>query len=510
MPTSSKTIAKNTVFLYFRMMLIMAVSLYTSRVVLDVLGASDYGLYNVVGGVVAMMGFLNGSISAGTSRFITYELGRGDLEQLRNVFNVSLVSHMLIAGIIVIIAETVGLWFVNTQMVFAEDRTIAVNIVYQLSIITSVLQITQMPYTATIIAHEKMSIYAYISILEVVLKLAMVFGLMALHNVDTLIVYAFLIFVIQIIIIFFYRGYCRRHYKESKWRFVKDKKKYKEIFSFAGWDIIGGLCVLTQGQGMNILLNVYFGPIVNAARAVSYQVQGAFTQFTSNFMTAVNPEIIKSYARKDYSSMIKLINDASLYSFYLLLIFMMPAMFKLDVLLNIWLKDVPEQTLIFSLIILGLLLVRAIARPVIMGTHATGDIKSLNLYAGGLGLLPLPVSWLLYHLGAPAVTGFWIIALWGVFANIAEIVIFKVKMREFSVIEHFTKVYARCILVSGLTMMPAYYLSTLFSDNFGGFCGYYVCTFILTCLIVFTVGLTKSLRKTIIDKFSHAVHRIKK
>lgn len=509
MPTSGKTIAKNTIFLYFRMMLIMAVSLYTSRVILDVLGASDYGLYNVVGGVVAMMGFLNGSISSGTSRFITYELGKDDFEKLRDTFNVALVSHIGIATIVFLVAETIGLWFVNTQMVFESDRTIAVNVVYQLSILTTMLQFTQMPYTADIIAHEKMSVYAYISILEVVLKLGMVFTLMYLNDVDSLIAYAVMMFLIQVIVLMIYRVYCMKRYPESHWRLVKERSRYKSIFSFAGWDIIGGLCVVTQGQGVNILLNIYFGPIVNAARAVSYQVQGAFTQFTGNFMTAVNPEIVKSYARKDYNAMIRLINNASLYSFYLLLIFMMPAMFKLEVLLNVWLKEVPEQTLTFSLIILGLMMIRAIARPVIMGTHATGDIKALNLYAGLLGLMPLPVAWLTFHLGAPAVSVFWIIALWGVFANIAEIVIFKMKMKEFSVSEHLKVVYLRCAMVSAATMIPVYFISMQFSDTFLSFCCYYICAFACTCAIVFSIGLTKSLRTQIIEKVRNAIRRIK-
>ncbi len=507
--TSNKTIAQNTIFLYFRMMLIMAVSLYTSRVILGVLGASDYGLYNVVGGVVAMMGFLNGSISSGTSRFITYELGKGDFEKLRDTFNVALVSHIGIATIVFIVAETVGLWFVNTQMVFESDRTIAVNVVYQLSILTTMLQFTQMPYTADIIAHEKMSVYAYISILEVVLKLSMVFTLMYLNDVDSLIAYALMMFFIQMIILMIYRIYCMKRYPESHWRLVKEKSQYKSIFSFAGWDIIGGLCVITQGQGVNILLNIYFGPVVNAARAISYQVQGAFTQFTGNFMTAVNPEIVKSYARKDYDAMIRLINNASLYSFYLLLIFMMPAMFKLEVLLNVWLKEVPEQTLTFALIILGLMMVRAIARPVIMGTHATGDIKALNLYAGLLGLMPLPVAWVTFYLGAPAVSVFWIIALWGVFANIAEIVIFKMKMKDFSVSEHLKEVYLRCAMVSAVTMLPVYFISKQFSDTFLSFCGYYICAFICTCVIVFCIGLNKTLRNQLIDKVKYAMCRIK-
>ena len=491
------------------MALTMAVALYTSRVVLDVLGASDYGLYNVVGGVVAMMGFLNGSISAGTSRFIAYELGKGDHDKLNSVFNVCLVSHGIIALIVFVLAETLGLWFVNTQLVFETDRTLAVNVVFQASIFTAMLQFVQMPYTADIIAHEKMDIYAYVSILDALLKLTMVFVLQTLKDVDSLIIYALMLFVLQIVINGIYIIFCQKHYVESHWHFIKDIKQYKEIFSFAGWDVIGGLCVITQGQGINILLNLYFGPVVNAARAVSYQVQGAFTQFTGNFMMAVNPEIIKSYARKEYGAMIKLINDASLYSYYLLLIFVMPVIFKIDVLLNVWLKEVPDQTIEFTNIILITTMIRAIARPVINGTHATGDIKSLNLYAGGLGLLPLPVSWIALKLGAPATSVFWIILLWGVFANIAEIVIFKMKMPDFSVSEHLKQVYLRCLIISVITIIPVYYFSTLFANTFISFCGYYCISFILCCLIIFYCGLTPSLRLSIINKIKNGIHRIK-
>lgn len=505
----NKRIAKNTVLLYFRMALTMLVALYTSRVVLEVLGASDYGLYNVVGGVVTMLGFLNGSISSGTSRFISYELGVGNKEKLRDIFNVALVSHIGISVIVFVIAETVGLWFVNTHLVFPDERMIAVNVIYQLSIITTMLQFTQIPYTSDIIAHEEMSIYAYISILEVVLKLCMVFLLKVVHDVDMLILYGLIVFFIQVLVIFLYRFYCLRKYEESHWRLVKDKQQYKQIFSFAGWDVIGALCVITQGQGVNILLNMFFGPVVNAARAVAYQVQGAFSQFTGNFMTAVNPEIVKSYARKDYKSMVKLINDASIYSFFLLLVFMMPVMFKLNVLLSLWLKKVPDDTVEFTLIILALTIIRAIARPVIMGVHATGDIKSLNLYAGGLGLLPLPVSLVALEFGASPVFVLWIIFIWGVFANIAEIAILKMKLPQFSVIEHLKKVYLRCLLVCALAVAICFLLNSYFEDNFIGFCLYYVLAFPITVMIIFYIGLPKEIQNKLVEKIKYAVHRVK-
>ena len=508
MPISKKTIAKNTIFLYIRMMLIMLVTLYTSRIVLDVLGASDYGLYNVVGGIVSMLAVLNGSVSAGTSRFISYELGVGNKERLRDVFNISLVSHITIALIVFVLAESVGLWFVNTQIVFEADRTLAVNVVYQLSILTIMLQFTQMPYTADIIAHEQMSIYAYISILEVGLKLLMVFALVTIKTVDALISYAVMVFIIQMLVLFLYRLYCYKKYEESHWRLVRDVKQYKDILSFAGWDIIGALSVISQGQGVNILLNIYFGPVVNAARAIAYQVQGAFLQFTNNFMAAVNPEIVKSYARKEYSVMVQLINDASLYSFYLLSIFVVPALFKIDYVLGLWLKEVPEFTSIFTLIVLVNMMIRAIARPVIIGTHATGDIKALNLYAGGLGLLPLPACWVGFHFGLPSVFAFWILLQWGIFANIAEIIILKLKMPEFSVWQHMTVVYLRCLFISGLMIASCYFISRLLGESLLEFVLYYVASLLICAIIIFIFGLTKTLRNKVFNIVKNATKRI--
>lgn len=508
MPTSSKTIAKNTIFLYFRMILVMLVSLYTSRVVLDVLGASDYGLYNVVGGIVAMLAVLNGSISAGTSRFITFELGVGDKERLRNVFNVSLVSHMAIAVVVLIIAETVGLWFLNTQIVFDEDRTVAVNIVYQLSILTAMLNFTQIPYTATIIAHEKMSIYAYISILEVCLKLIMVFALVRIHNVDALIAYALMIFFIQVIIILTYRFYCLNKYEESHWRFVRDRQQYRSILSFAGWDIIGSLCMISQGQGINILLNIYFGPIVNAAHAIAYQVQGAVQQMSNNFMMAVQPEIVKTFARKEYEAMTRLINNASLYSFFLLLIFVLPLLFRLDYVLGLWLKEVPEYTVIFTQILLVNIMIRALANPVIKGVHATGDIKAFNIVAGGVGLLPLPVCWVGLYLGLSATYAFWIVLIWGVIANVIEIAFLKKQLQFFSVTDHLCTVYLRSALVTVLSIIPCLFINRFFNESIWGFCCYYLCSFMGIGIIVFFLGLTRSLRLRIVNKVKDATHRI--
>lgn len=279
---NNKRIAKNTLLLYFRMLFMMAVSLFTSRVVLNTLGVEDYGIYNVVGGVVAMFGFINGSMSSATQRYITFALGKGDKENLQKVFCTALQIHVLIAVLIVVLGETVGLWFMYTQMQIPTDRMDAAFWVLQRSIASTVIMIISVPYNADIVAHEKMSAFAYISILEAVLKLAVVYMLVVFSS-DKLILYAFLILAVQLLIRLCYSRYCNRHFEESKYRHVWDKSLFKEMTGFAGWSMFGNLSSVLFSQGLNMLLNVFFGPVVNAARAVAVQVQSAIQQFVTNF-----------------------------------------------------------------------------------------------------------------------------------------------------------------------------------------------------------------------------------
>lgn len=503
----NKRIAKNTILLYFRMILTMGVALYTSRIVLKVLGVSDFGLYNVVGGVVSMFSFLNGSLSSGTSRFITYDLGLGNKERLKEIFNVALVSHIGLAIIIFLLAETAGLWFVNTQLVFPVGRTIAINIVYQLSILTLMLQLTQVPFNADIIAHEKMDVYAYVSILEVSLKLLMVFFLTFYQNIDNLILYSILLFIVQLIILSTYRMYCFKHYEESHWKLYRNKNIYKDIFSFSGWDVIGSVCVLSQGEGVNILLNIFFGPVVNAARAICYQIECAFTQLTNNFMTAVNPQIVKSFAGCEYDDMLQLIKDASKYAFFLLAAFLIPMLFKLNYVLELWLDKVPSHATTFASIVLVTLMIRVIARPVINGTHATGHIKRLDLYAGGLGLMPLPIIYILFKFGMPAVSAFYIILLWGIFANIVEIIIFKLEMKEFQAKKYVWSVYSSCTLIGSLIAGVDYVASSITKGNFWFFCFYYAVTVTINCIIILFLGFSSKQRSRIYIIFLSKIKR---
>ena len=398
---NNKRIAKNTLFLYFRMLFLMGISLYTSRVILNTLGVVDYGIYNVVGGIVAMFGFINGSMSSATQRYITFALGKGDKKRLQTVFSTTLQIHTLIAGIIVLLGETIGLWFLYNKMQIPVDRMDAAFWVLQSSIISAVIMIVSVPYNADIVAHEKMSAFAYISILEAVLKLAIVF-ILVVFAFDKLILFAILILAIQILIRFCYSIYCNKHFEETKYKHVWDKSLFMEMSGFAGWSLFGNLSAVLFGQGLNILLNVFFGPVVNAARGVAVQVQGAIQQFVGNFQMALNPQIMKTYAKGELSEMHKLMFRSSRFSFYLLFFLSLPVLFETKFILTVWLKTVPENTVVFLRIMICTSLIYTIANPLIIANQATGKVKVYQAVCGTILLMILPVSYVCLRLGCPA------------------------------------------------------------------------------------------------------------
>lgn len=403
--SNNKRIAKNTLLLYFRMLFMMAVSLFTSRVILNTLGVEDYGIYNVVGGVVAMFGFINGSMSSATQRYITFALGKGDDKRLQTVFGTTLQIHTLIAAIIVLLGETIGLWFLYNKMQIPADRMDAAFWVLQCSIVSTVVMIVSVPYNADIIAHEKMSAFAYISVLEVVLKLAIVYVLVV-FSVDKLILYAFLLLGIQLLIRFCYSIYCNRHFKETKYRHVWDKQLFKEMTGFAVWSLFGNLSAVFFTQGLNMLLNVFFGPVVNAARAVAVQVQSAIQQFVGNFQMALNPQITKTYAQGKMEEMHTLMFRSARFSFLLLFFISLPVLLETEFLLTLWLKTVPGKAVIFTQIMICISLIYTIANPCVIANQATGKVKVYQMVVGGILLTILPISYIVLKLGAPAYSVF--------------------------------------------------------------------------------------------------------
>ena len=402
---NNKRIAKNTLLLYVRMLFGMLVSLYTSRVILQTLGVEDYGVYNVVGGVITMFTFLNSAMSSATSRYITFEIGKGNMEQLKKVFSTALQIHAIIALLIVILGETVGLWFLMNELVIPDGRMDAAMWVYQCSVVTAIVTIMSVPYNADIIAHEKMSAFAYISVLEIILKLAIVYLLVVLPF-DKLKVYAVLVLMVGLLIRYIYTRYCHKHFEESHYIHRIDKPLLKEISSFAGWSFWGNLAGILYGQGLNMMLNIFFGPVVNAARGIATQIQSVVTQFVTNFQMALNPQITKTYASGELDKMHSLMFRSARFSFMLLFFLSLPILLETNYILILWLGIVPENTVIFARIIIAISLIYTIANPCVIANQATGKVKVYQAVVGGLLLLILPISYIVLKMGAPAYSVF--------------------------------------------------------------------------------------------------------
>lgn len=396
---NNKRIAKNTLLLYLRMFFTMAVSLYTSRAVLNTLGVVDYGVYNVVGGIVVVFSFVNGAMATATQRYITFALGKQDENWLKTVFSTSLQIHLMLSVAVVLLTETIGLWFLYNKMQIPVDRISAAFWVLQCSIGTSVIMILSVPYNATIIAHERMSAFAYISVLEVILKLAIVF-LLLISPFDKLIFYAILFMLGQLGIRICYSTYCQRHFKETIYCRVWNKSLFKEMLGFAGWNIFGNMAGMLSAQGVNLILNVFFGPAINAARGLAVQVQTAIGQFAANFQMAANPQITKTYAQGDLESMHKLIIRTSRITFFLLFMFTLPLFFYAEGILKLWLKIVPQYTAIFLQLSLLVSIVDGVGNPLMTAAQSTGKIKKFLTIIAIIALTIAPISYVVLKLGA--------------------------------------------------------------------------------------------------------------
>lgn len=396
---ANKRIAKNTFLLYVRMLFTMAVSLYTSRVVLNVLGVEDYGLYNVVGGFVAMFSFFNGAMAAATQRYLNFELGRGDASRLHQVFCTSVNIHAIISFLVLLLSETVGLWFVYTYLNIPAERFSAALWVYQASVLSSVVMVMSIPYNAAIIAHERMGAFAYISVLEVVLKLLIVY-LLVIYDIDKLKLYAVLMLLVQVLICLIYGRYGYKHFTETRYRPVWDSRLFKEMTGFAGWSLFGNIAAVAFTQGLNVLLNMFFGPAVNAARGIAVQVQNAIKGFCVNFQTALNPQITKSYAAGDMDYMYGLVFTSSKFSYYLLLLLSMPVILETQVVLQWWLGIVPEHTVAFVRLILVISMVDSLANPLIQAASATGRIRKYQSVVGTMLIMILPISYVALKLNS--------------------------------------------------------------------------------------------------------------
>ena len=397
---NNKRIAKNTFFLYIRMLLIMIVGLFTTRIILSTLGVEDYGIYVIVGGTVALFSFLNATLSTATARFITFELGTGDLGKLKKTFSGALTVHIFLALIFCILAETVGLWILENKLMISEGRMEATHIVYQLSIITAIIGIIQVPYNASIIAHERMNVYAYFSIIEVLLKLGVAYSLMV-SNFDKLITYALLNFIIVILIASLYKYYATKKFIECKFGLCYEKKIIVPMLSFSGWDLYGNMSIIARTQGVNIMQNIFFGTLINAAGGIATQVQNATAQFAENFLTAIRPQIVKNYAKGNIIEVQNLVINTSKFSFLLLFFISFPLILENKFILNLWLENVPDYAVAFCKLVLINNLVSIIFRPGTYLIHATGRIKRMSFFNGTVLFMILPFSYFFLKIGFP-------------------------------------------------------------------------------------------------------------
>jgi len=500
--SSNKLIAKNAVMLYLRMFLVLAVSLYTSRVVLKTLGISDFGVYNIVGGFVSMLAYLNSVLVGSSQRFISYSLGKKDSETLNKTFVTTQQIHLILSLVILFVAESFGLWFVNSKLVIDPDRIVAANWVYQCSLISLFLTINSIPYSACIVAHENMHVYAYVSVLEVVLKLVILYLLLLIPG-DKLIVYAILHIAISLTTWIIYRLYCRRHFYESKSDAKFDKSLFKEMFSFAGWSAIGSLGFSFKDQFSNIILNGFFGTTINAARGLAMQVNSAIISFSDNFFTAIKPQIVKQYAAGNIERSQKLVYTGARFSFYLLSLITIPVILNVDYILQLWLEVVPEYTSQFLIITLLSSLIYSLTTSTSTAIQATGKIKAFQIGVTCIMLLELPIAYVILKAGCNPYWAVIPVIFTSFLALLYRFYILKRLVPTYSLRHYYVNTVLRCVLVFVLSLIASFVTRVLFTDNFWGVVLNVVASIIITGSFIIVLGINKKERQALIQ-FLHS------
>lgn len=503
---NNKRIAKNTLLLYIRMLFTMIIGLYTSRVTLQALGFEDFGIYNVVGGVIVMFSFLMASLGGASSRFITYEFGVNNPIKLKSTVGNILFIHLIFAGVILILGESIGLWFVKTQLNIAAHRMDAVMWIYQFSIFIAICSIISIPYNAMIIAHERMKAFAYITLFDSIGKLASAFLIMTVNG-DRLIIYGLCLLVIQIIDRFIYGFYCFKHFEESKTKIAFDKKQAFEIFHFMGWKIGADLAYMGYTQGLNLILNIFYGSIVNAARGIAVQVQSIVRNFCINFQMAIEPQLVKSYAQNDFTRMHTLLLSSSKFSYYLLLILSLPIIFETDIILHWWLSEVPEYTTSFVRIVLCLNMILALATPIVRSVEATGKLKHFEIAEMSCTLTILPIAYIgvkFYNFSAEM-----LLAIPIFIECITQIVRVKIasSMIMLPLKSYLKNVVLPILKVSIISpIIPFFIQQNISNNNLMSFV--YVCgsSFVFTFITITFIGCTSNERKIILNYITNKIY----
>lgn len=492
---NNKRIAKNTFFLYVRMLLTMCISIYTSRVVLATLGETDFGIYNVVGGFVAMFELLGASMTSASQRFLSFELGQREKGDVSKVFSTSLIIHLFIAIVVVVIAESVGVWFVNNKMNFPTDRYFAANWVFQLSLVAFLIKVISIPYNAVIIAFERMKAFAYVSLIEVSLKLLIVY-LLVLSPIDELIFYAFLISLVSICIRLIYSWYVKKYIPDCKATWRSDKKLQKEMLSFAGWNMFGAAAGVANGQGINIILNLFFGATINAARGVTVQVQNAITGFVSNFQLAMSPQIIKSYASGNIEEMYTLLFRASRFSFFLMMFLSIPVFFEAPVILNTWLVEVPAHSVNFLRIVLLTGMSEAISQPLSFAMHACGKVKKYQIVVGTTSMMALPIAYITLQLVTKPESAFVVVLAFVFITMVTKLIMLK-GMVGLPISKFFRDVFLRSIIVFLLAVIIPYLVSITCTKVIVEFFSVCITSVIFSSLSILFLGMSRHEREVL-------------
>ena len=495
---NNKRIAKNTIYLYIRMLVFLFIGLFTARVTINALGVHDYGLMNVVGGVMGFLGYFSNLLSQGTSRFLTVGLGKGDMNKLRNVFSACGTIHIALALVTLLLGETVGLWFVNYKLVIDPNRIVAANYIYQLSLFSSFLGITQTPYIASITSHEKMSTFAFMSILDVAFKLIVVILLLYI-DADKLILYSTFYFCVSLFMFFMYRIYCLRKFEECNMHLRWDAKLYKEIWNYVGWNAIGTFAFMANSQGITILLNLFFSTVVNAARGIASTVSRQVSGFIINFQTAVRPQIVKLYAVGEYEQMNRLICNSAKYSSYLLILIGLPVAIKTEFLIKLWLGNVPEYVVPFIRLTMIELFFRAIDFPIGDGIHAFGKMRLPNITSSFAYLAILPLTYLFLYMGASPVTSY-IVACFAFPVALACDLWILNKYSGFNIKQYLVRVPLKTIGIMIVAAIVPISISNCMNEGWANFLLTVTICVALTALLVFYVGLDAVMRKKVIAK----------
>lgn len=502
---NNKRIAKNTLLLYMRMFVMMFTALFTSRIVLQVLGETDYGIYNIIGGVVVLFSFLNSALLQATQRFLNFNLGKKDEETTHKVFCMSLNSYFILSVIFLILGETIGLWFVDTQLNIPENRMHAAHWVYQFSLLTFVINLIRVPYNATIIAYERMDFYAYLSLGEVVLKLIVVY-LLYITTFDKLVFYSFLYTLVPLFITLLYKLYCNRHFPISHYKRFWDKNMFNQLFSFSGWSLLGNLANLAASQGLNILINIFYGVTVNTALGIANQISSNVFHFISNFQVAFNPQIVKSYAANETERLNSLIFSSSKLSFFLLFIIAFPLILNMDFVLNLWLVDVPQYTAIFSKLILCFFLIEALSAPLWMFVQATGRIRNYQILIGILIFLNFPLAYLVLKYEFP-VYYVWIARI------IVNVIVFSARCiymknnYEFPLNQYCIKVLFPIATVTIITIPCSILVWNIIDGYWPQFLLSCLFTVMFTLTVIYIGGLTHNEKKFVAELVRKKIRR---